>query len=123
MFEVQNRSLNFKSMHMDYEFLEDIKVHNKRQNINSNYQRFGIIGIMINRIWWLVQCSVSVITAIVIVVPVFLMRGFGDYGFIGSPWLSLLFVALVAGVSYANYKVMNYFNTKIRAIRLRNNFV
>lgn len=119
MFEVQNRALNYKSMQMDYEFLEDINVHNKRQNINSNYQRFGIVGIMINRIWWFVQSFVAVITAIIIVIPVFVMHRSSEYGFIGSPWLSVIFVALVTGASFTNFKVMNYYNSKIRNIKMK----
>lgn len=119
MFEVQNRALNYKSMQMDYEFLEDINVHNKRQNINSNYERFGIVGIMLNRIWCFVQDFVSFITAITIVIPVFFVPQSNEYGFIGSPWMSIIFIALVAGLSYANFKVMNYYNSKIRNINLK----
>lgn len=119
MFEVQNRALNQKSMQMDYEFLEDINVHNKRQNVNSNYTRFGILGIMLNRIWWFVQDFVAVITAIAIVIPVFFVPRSIEYGFVGSPWMSVLFVVWVAGLSYANFKVMNYFNSKIRSIKMK----
>lgn len=118
MFEEQNRSLNLKSMQMDYEFLEDIAVHRKRQNINSNYKRFGIMGYMLNRVWWFVQDGVAIITAFVIVIPMFFVKRNAAYGIIGSAWMSIVFVAMIGGLTYANFKVMGYYNKKTREVRM-----
>lgn len=119
MFEEQNRTLNLKSMQMDYEFLEDIEVHKKRQNINSNYKRFGIMGFMLNRVWWFIQEGVAIITAFIIVIPMFFIKSDAAYGIIGSAWMSIAFVVMIGILTYANFRVMGYYNEKIREVRMQ----
>lgn len=116
MFEEQNRNLNKKSMLMDYEFLEDTNVHNKRQRINSNYKRFGLMGSLLDKVWWFVQQGSAVITAVIIVIPMFFVKKSADYGFIGSAWISLGFIALIIGLTWANFKAMSYYNGKMREV-------
>lgn len=121
MFEEQNRNLNKKSMLMDYEFLEDIDVHNKRQRINSHsyYKRFGLMGSMLDKVWWLIQEASAVITAVIIVIPMFFVKKSADYGVIGSAWMSLGFIALIIGFTWANFKAMSYYNEKLREVKVQ----
>lgn len=116
MFEEQNRNLNKKSMQMDYEFLENTGVHNRRQRINSHYKRFGLMGSMLDKVWWLTQDGVAVLAAVIIVLPMFFGEKSEDYGFIGSAWLSLGFVALIALFTWANFRAMNRCNGERRRV-------
>lgn len=112
MFEIQNRPLNKKSMEMDFEYLEDAKVHDGRQKINSAYTRFGLMGSMLSNISKITLSASSCITAFVIVLPMFFARESERYGWVGSPILSVVFFVLMGLFVWGNYKVLVYYNTK-----------
>lgn len=116
MFERQNRPLNEKSMMIDYEYLEDAKVHDGRQKLNSGYTRFGILGSVLSNVSHIVLSLVSCVTALVIVMPMFLTKGADAYGWIGSPVLSVVFFALMGLFVWGNYKILVYYNTKSNEI-------
>ncbi|MBE5876687.1 MAG: ABC transporter ATP-binding protein [Lachnospiraceae bacterium] len=117
MFEIQNRPLNEKSMEMDYEYLEDAKVHDSRQRLNSAYTRFGIQGSALSHISKITTSISSCVTALIIVIPMFFRKDAADYGWIGSPVLSIVFFALMGFFVWVNYKVLVYYNTKSNEIR------
>jgi len=112
MFEIQNRPLNEKSMSMDYEFLEDSKVHDDRQKINSSLTRFGIYGTVLSHLGSVIKNACSCITAFIIVLPMFFAEDLRAYGWIGSPILSIVFFVLMGLLIWGNYKVLVYYNDK-----------
>lgn len=117
MFEIQNRTFNHKSMEMDYEYLEDAKVHDQRQRINSSYTRFGILGAALSHVSKLITASSSCVTALVIVIPMFVTSDGKDYGWMGSPLLSIVFFLIMILMIALNYKVLVYYNTQRQEIR------
>ncbi|MBQ8821351.1 MAG: ABC transporter ATP-binding protein [Lachnospiraceae bacterium] len=112
MFEIQNGPINKKSMAMDYEYLEDAKVHDGRQKLSLNNSRFGVIGAALSHLEQLLLSVTSCICAFVIVLPMFFKRGEVGSGFITSPVASVLFVIIVGVLIWANYKVLTYYNAK-----------
>ena len=116
MFEFQNRPLNEKSMRMDYECLENSKIHEGRQRLNTGYTRFGILGAVLSHISKITCSIVSCITAVVVVVPMFFAKNTGEFGWIGSPLLSVAFFIVMGMFVWGNYKVLAYYNEKTNAI-------
>ena len=112
MFEMQNAPLNKKGMEMDYEYLEDAKVHDERQQINSAYTRFGLQGAALSHINKILSSLSSCIAAIVIVLPMFFVKDSKSYGWIGSPLLSVAFFILMGVLIWGNYKVLVHYNAK-----------
>lgn len=112
MFEIQNGPINKKSMSMDYEYLEDAKVHDGRQKLSLNNSRFGVIGAALSHLDQLLLSATSCICAFVIVLPMFLTKGDAAHGFIASPVASVLFLVIVSVLIWANYKVLTYYNAK-----------
>ncbi len=112
MFEIQNGPINKKSMAMDYEYLEDAKVHDGRQKLSLNNSRFGVIGAALSHLDQLLLSATSCICAFVIVLPMFLKKGDAGSGFIASPLASVLFLVIVGVLIWANYKVLTYYNAK-----------
>lgn len=117
MLEIQNRDINYKSMGMDYEYLEDARVHNARMRLNSSYTRFGLIGAALSHLNKLLCAASSCITAVIIVIPMFFAKGSEAYGWVASPYLSLLFFAVMGLLIWGNYKALVYFNTRHQEIR------
>lgn len=117
MFEIQNRPLNEKSMAMDYEYLENSKIHDDRQKINSSFTRFGIHGAVLSHLGSIIRNACSCITAFVIVLPMFFAEDLSAYGWIGSPVLSVVFFVLMGLLIWANYKILVYYNEKSNGIR------
>ena len=102
MFEIQNGPINEKSMEMDYEYLEDAKVHDARQKLSLNNSRFGVIGAALSHLDQLLLSASSCICAFVIVLPMFFKKGGEGSGFIGSPVASVLFLVIVGVLIWAN---------------------
>ena len=112
MYEIQNGPVNKKSMEMDYEYLEDAKVHERRQKLSLNNSRFGVIGAALSHLDYLILSATSCICAFAIVLPMFLKKGNAEYGFIATPLASILFLLLVGVLIGVNYKVLTYYNKK-----------
>ena len=112
MYEIQNGPINRKAMAMDYEYLEDAKVHNGLQKLSLSNSRFGVIGSALSHIDQLILSAVTCICAFVIVLPMFFTKGGESAGFIGSPLASVLFLLIVGVLIWANYKVLTYYNAK-----------
>lgn len=116
MIEIQNRPLNQKSLQMDYELLEDADIHAKRQRIGLANPRFGLTGIILSILNKIIPAMASCITALIIVIPLFFPKETGEYGLIGSPFLSVLFLLLAGFLIFANSKVLTGFNMRYRDI-------
>ena len=112
MFEIQNGPINKKSMEMDFEYLEDARVHECTQKLSLNNSRFGVIGSALSHLEQLLLSVTSCICAFIIVLPMFLAKGDEDAGFIASPLASVLFLIVVGVLIWANYKVLTYYNAK-----------
>lgn len=116
MIEIQNKPLNRKSLEMDYELLEDADIHAKRQRIGLANPRFGLMGSILSILNKIIPAMASCVTALIIVIPLFFPKVTGDYGFIGSPVLSLLFLLLAGLLIFANSRVLTGFNMRYRDI-------
>lgn len=114
--ERQNRDMNRKSMEIDYEYLENPYIQEKKRKQEQVVNVRG--GIYWMLIWPLdrgLTGLVSVMTAIVVAVPMFLAGGQTDqYGFIGSHWLSVILLAVMAVSVYGGYHSNRLNNRKIR---------
>lgn len=116
MIEIQNKPLNRKSLAMDYSLLEDADIHAKRQRIGLANPRFGLMGSILSVLNKIIPAMASCVTALIIVIPLFFPKATGDYGFIGSPVLSLLFLLLAGFLIFANSRVLTGFNMRYRDI-------
>lgn len=111
-FEIQNRTLNKKSMEMDYEYLEDSKIHEERQQMNSRWTRFGYVGQALSHISAIIGSFCACVASLVIVLPMIFVEDRAAYGWVGSPLLSVLFFVLLGVFVYGSYKVMAYYHVK-----------
>lgn len=96
--ELDARELNRKSLSMDYEYLEDIHVQELRTRALAR-SFYGIRGWVLLQIVGVLQCVLSVLTAIAIVLPLFtaaLPEGTGKAGTVGA--LCGFFALLVLAV-------------------------
>lgn len=112
MYEQQNGPLSRKSMQMDFEYLEDAKVHKMRESVTGFWPRFGLLGMVMDSVYHTMDVVFTLIGAILIVVPKLLASVKVENGFVGSIWSSLLFMLLIFGMTWMNMKVLNYYNDK-----------
>lgn len=117
MYEIQNRSINYKSLKMDYEYMEDTKTHNERQKLNSAFTRFGLIGAALSHLNIMLSSICSCICAFIIVIPMFFTGGSEQYGWIASPFISIAFFICLGLLIGGNYKILVYFNIKHQNIK------
>lgn len=116
MYERQNLVLNKKSMEMDYEYLEDGRIHQMRESVTGFYPRFGLLGCVMDSVEELSEVLSAILAAFVIVVPRLISGAHRANGFIGSLWCSALFLLLVLGINYVNMRLMNYYNDKLQKL-------
>lgn len=116
--ERQNRDMNKKSMEIDYEHLENPEVQEKKRKQEQVVNVRG--GIYWMLIWPLdkgLTGLISVITAAVVTVPLFVQsRTAPEYGFWGSNWPSLFLLLLLAGCVYGSYKTRLRTNKRDKAV-------
>lgn len=113
MFEQQSYLMNQKCLSMDYEYLEDKKVHDKIFQIAQSYGgRFGLMGDMLSEWEYLLRSGISMVAAVVIVFPLFTEVTSIRDGIVTSWLASLLLCALVALATFYNY----HFDVKIGAV-------
>ena len=117
MQEIQGEPLNRKSMAMDYEYLEDVKVHEMRQRI----ERFGgwcLTAQVLSLLSKLTTSVTTIIVAVFIVLPMFVRSGHRvSEGFVGSWLMSVLFLVTVIVLVWGGFRVSAYFNKKMGDIR------
>ena len=117
MQEIQGEPLNQKSMAMDYEYLEDVKVHEMRQRI----ERFGgwcLTAQILSLLSKLTTSVTTIVVAMFIVLPMFVRSGHRvSEGFAGSWLMSVLFLVTVVVLVWGGFRLSAYFNKKVGDIR------
>ena len=116
MYEQQNGPLSKKSMQMDYEYLEDAKVHNMRETVTSFYPRFGLLGMVQESVRNLMNVTFTILAAVVIVVPKLIAGAHEAKGAIGSLWFSGLFLAIIVAITVVNMKLLNRYNDRLQKL-------
>lgn len=114
MYETQNRPLSEKSMQMDFEYLEDAKIHKLRESVTSYYPRFGLLGGMMDSMRDFMEVAFTVVAAVVIVVPKLAAGSREAEGVIGSLWFSGLFLLVIVAITWINTKILNYYNNIVQ---------
>ncbi len=95
MQEIQGQPLNRKSMAMDYEYLENVDVHETRQRLErlGGWSLMARVLSVVNKI---LREGVTVIAAVFVVVPMFIRGSHSlSHGFVGSWLMSVLLLAAV----------------------------
>ena len=117
MQEIQGEPLNQKSMAMDYEYLEDVKIHEMRQRI----ERFGgwcLTAQILSLLSKLTTSVTTIVVAMFIVLPMFVRSGHRlSEGFAGSWLMSALFLVTVVVLVWGGFRLSAYFNKKVGDIR------
>lgn len=117
MQEIQGRPLNRKSMAMDYEYLEDVKVHETRQRIEK-FGGWSLVAIVLSVLNKIITNAAGMIMAICVVIPMFARSNHPlSEGFTGSWLMSLLFFVIVMILVLGEFKVGIYYNKKSAEIR------
>ena len=116
MYEQQNGPLSKKSMQMDYEYLEDAKVHNMRETVTSFYPRFGLLGMVQESVRNLMNVTFTILAAVAIVVPKLIAGAHEAKGTIGSLWFSGLFLAIIVAITVVNMKLLNICNGRLQKL-------
>ena len=101
--EIEARTIDRKALSMDYEYLEDLRVQELRFRSQAEGNYIGTAGWLIYRLEQIVTAVLSIVIAIVILVPLFLSSGQGN-GFLRSWWSAVLLFALIAVMVWVNYK-------------------
>lgn len=112
MQEIQAFPLNRKSMEMDYEYLEDIKIHEMRQRIEK-FGGWSMTAMMLSSANKAITAFAGIITAIFVVGPMFISsnRPLSE-GFWGSWLMSVLFIAVIMLLVWLAFKSGSYYNKK-----------
>ena len=117
MQEIQGLPLNRKSMAMDYEYLEDVEVHGKRQRIEK-FGGWSLLATMLSILNKLIVATVTVIMAVCVVLPMFVRSNHGvSQGFLGSWLMSVLFLAVILLLVWLEFRAGGYFNGKAAEAR------
>ncbi len=82
-----------KSMAMDYEYLEDMKVQSVRQNTNKKSGSLGIVGSTLYHIEPIVTGMVSILLAVCIMIPLFRKGALTEQNFLGGTLSAILLLA------------------------------
>lgn len=103
MKEIEAYRLNEKSLSMDYEYLEDIHVQELRiRSLSKVY--LGVVGQSLHHMERMVTAGLSVIIALGILLPMFMNKNEGAFGFAGTVWMSVLLFAAMGLLVWINYK-------------------
>lgn len=113
MQEIQAFPLNRKSMEMDYEYLEDIKVHEMRQRIEK-FGGWSMTAMMLSTMNKVITASTGIVVAVFVVVPMFASSNHAvSAGFAGSWLMSVVFFAAIIVLVWFAFRTGNYLNEKV----------
>lgn len=112
MYEHQIGPLSKKSMQMDYEYLEDAKVHTTTEEILGFYSRFGLIGIMLDCVYHFMDVFASLFCTVLIVVPKLIANSQNGSGFVGTIWCSCGFILVFVLLNMWHVHILNTYNEK-----------
>lgn len=116
MYERQNRVLNKKSMEMDYEYLEDAKIHKMRESVTGFYPRFGLLGCLMESVSTCSEVTGTIAAAFAVIVPRLVAGGRRADGFVGSLGCSGLFLLFVVGINCLNMRLLNHYNDRLQKL-------
>ncbi|MBQ7943927.1 MAG: ABC transporter ATP-binding protein [Lachnospiraceae bacterium] len=101
--EIEAELLNRKSLSMDYEYLEEPRVQELRYKSQAEGNYIGMSGWLLYRFEQILTSVVSIVLALVIMIPLFISSKQGE-GFICSWVSSVLLFAVVCVFVAINYK-------------------
>ena len=101
--EIEARELNKKALSMDYEYLEEPHVQELRFKSQAEGNYIGMVGWLLYRLEELITATLSIIIALVILIPLFTSSGQGE-GFICSWWCALLLFIIIGVLVWINFK-------------------
>lgn len=117
MQEIQAFPLNRKSMEMDYEYLEDIKVHEMRQRIEK-FGGWSLTALVLSSVNKVITAFTSIVMAAFVVVPMFIGSNHPvSDGFTGSWLMSVLFFAAIMLLVWLAFRAGSYYNRRMAAAR------
>ena len=117
MQEIQGLPLNRKSMAMDYEYLEDMKVNGMRQRIEK-FGGWSLMAITLSTANKLIKSAVTALVSVFVVIPMFLRSSHAvSKGFLGSWLMSVLFLAVILFLIWLDFKAGGYFEKKVSESR------
>lgn len=117
MQEIQAFPLNRKSMEMDYEYLEDIKIHEMRQRIEK-FGGWSMTAIVLSIANKVITALTSIVMAAFVVVPMFIGSNHPvSEGFTGSWLMSVLFFAAIMLLVWLAFRAGSYYNRRMAAAR------
>lgn len=117
MQEIQAFPLNRKSMEMDFEYLEDIKVHEMRQRIEK-FGGWSLTAIVLSSANKVITAFTSIIMAVFVVIPMFVGSNHPvSEGFTGSWLMSVLFFIAIMLLVWIAFRAGSYFNKKMANAR------
>lgn len=108
--EIQNGPMNRKGLSMDYEYLEDMKVHDMRERATCSGYMFGLIGSILSDFSKVTTAITTILVSIGIVLPMFFQVEMGEQSWINSWYISVLFFAVIAVLIWASYKINIYYS-------------
>ena len=101
--EIESRTIDRKALTMDYEYLENLRVQELRFRSQAEGNYIGTAGWLIFRLEQVVTAALSILIAIIILIPLFLSSSQGN-GFLRSWWSAVLLFVLIAVMVWVNYK-------------------
>ena len=126
MYEQQNLLIDKKLLDMDYEYLENPKVHGMIHSIRNAGTNRGLIGRVLDDLERTLQAAVSILAAVILTLPL-LFTGLssgqgalnnqdpGRFGaFFRSPLSTLLLLLLIAAMILISYRTDLSFGQKIK---------
>ena len=117
MQEIQAFPLNRKSMEMDFEYLEDIKVHEMRQRIEK-FGGWSMTAMVLSSANKVLTAFTSIVMAVFVVIPMFIGSNHPvSEGFTGSWLMSVLFFAAIMLLVWIAFRAGSYFNKKMANAR------
>ena len=116
MYERQAGPLSRKSMQMDFEYLEDAKVHEMRESVTGFFPRFGLIGMVCDSVLHFTDVVFTVIAAVCIVVPNLIQGIQISHASSWSVLFAVMFIAVVLLLNGINIKVLNFYNDKLQKL-------
>lgn len=119
MYEQQNGLLNQRLLTMDFEHLENPKVHTMIHSIRNAGTDHGLIGLVLEDWRDFIESISEIITALVVAFPLFTQVKPMKEGFLSSLPASLLLLVIIAALVYYSFRVDIRFGGRIRECHKR----
>lgn len=119
IYEQQNGLLNKRLLTMDYEHLENPKVHAKIHSIRNAGTDHGLIGLVLDDWKKFIKAVTAITAAVVIAIPLFTQVRPLREGFMNSWLASLLLFAVIVGLVYFSFRIDIRYGERIREAHKR----